>query len=69
MRKLACALLVLGLAACAGQGGDEAAETADTPSMTAAPSDTAGMPCVGDTCPAPMVRDTSVPCDTCQGRD
>jgi hypothetical protein len=71
MRKVACALLLLGLAACGRQGGgDEASQASDsTPSMSAMPADTAA-PCVGDTCPAgAMVRDTSVPCDTCSGRD
>jgi hypothetical protein len=68
MKKVACALLVLGLAACGGQGGEDASQTpADsTPSMSA--TDTM-IPCSGDTCPAPMVRDTAVPCDTCSGRD
>lgn len=67
MRKLACALLLVGLAACGGQGGEEASESAETPAVSPAASDTAGQPCVGDTCPpAPMVRDTSAPCDTCR---
>jgi hypothetical protein len=67
MKKAACTLLVLALAACGGSGGDEAAETADTPSIRAA--DTTGardttQPC--DTCPPAMVRDTAQPCDTCR---
>jgi hypothetical protein len=71
MRKVACALLVLGVGACGGRGGEEAAsEASETPSMSAMPSDTTQLPCVGDTCPpAPIVRDTAIPCDTCPGRD
>jgi hypothetical protein len=67
MRKAACALLLVALAACGGQGGgDEASETA-TPAVSPAAADTTSNPCVGDTCPpAPMVRDTSAPCDTCR---
>jgi hypothetical protein len=64
IRTVACALLMIGLAACAGQGGEEAAEAAgDTPSMSATDTTMArdtSQPC--DTC---MVRHTVLPCDTC----
>jgi hypothetical protein len=61
MRFVACALLLF-VAACAGQGGDEASEaaTTDTPSMSATDttmvSDTTMQDTTADTS---MVRDTA----------
>jgi hypothetical protein len=67
MKKAACALLLLALAACGAQGGgDEAAEAADTPAISPAATDTT-LPC--DTCPPEMVRDTAGPSDTGGGRN
>jgi hypothetical protein len=66
MRKVACALLLLGLAACGGQGGgDEASEAADTPSMSATDTTVPDTTMMQDSL---MGRDT-LPCDTCTSRN